>query len=165
MKYFAFGIAIALLTACAAEKKPEPRSPQPVVESKEPKKAPSEKSESVPRDWSTVESFTVENEEPAPSKRKGQVVVTSDAAKHGEQLHFNFWVNQVRIDGVFGMSGGGTFTFSIPAGAVEFSTDECSLGAQAFELAPGESMPVRCELGTEGDCCEVKIPDDPKDKK
>jgi len=149
-------LAVALVACGAAT--PAPTAPSKAEPEPEPAMEPEAEPVSVPANWERVESFTSEPEERAPSPKKGQLVVTSDPEKHGEQLTFSFWVNRVKIEGIFRVPGGGTHTFSLPAGTVELETEECSAGTVGFELAPGESIPLGCELGPSGDCCGVKIP-------
>lgn len=158
MNRSALGVAFLVVTACGADPKPDAESPPPVHEETAKETTPAKKGEGVPEGWSTVEPFTSDTEARGPSKQSAQIVVTSDPKKHGDAVHFNFWVNRVRINGVFEVRGGGTATFRLPAGTVEFGTDECSLDLQGVELQGGESVPVGCELGSDGDCCEVRIP-------
>jgi hypothetical protein len=66
---------------------------------------------------------------------------------------------------VFSAPGGQVSTFTIPVGTVHFTVDECEGDAQGFELGPDENIPIHCEMTTEGDCCEVAIPDEGKPKK
>ena len=114
-------------------------------------------------DWSEVPP--TESKSSSVGNRKSQVVVTSHPSKHGDALHFRFVVNAVPISGVFSAPGGQTSTFTIPVGTVQFTVDECEGDAQGFDLLPDESMPIKCELTTDGDCCEVAIPVEPKPKK
>ncbi len=150
-----------MLVACGAAN-PAPSSPSRVEPeaASEPAEEPEAEPVSVPANWERVESFTSDPEERALSPKKGQLVIASDPEKHGEQLTFNFWVNRVKIEGLFVVPGGGTHTFRLPAGTVELETEECSAGTVGFELAPGESIPLSCELGPGGDCCGVKLPVD-----
>ena len=121
------------------------------------------KKPSAMSDWSEVPA--TESKPSAVSARNSQVVVTSHPTKHGEALHFRFVVNSVPISGVFSAPGGQTSTFTIPVGTVHFTVDECEGDTQGFELSPDENMPIKCEMTTEGDCCEVAIPVEPKSKK
>ena len=97
--------------------------------------------------------------------RKSRVTVTSHPTKHGDALHFRFLVNAIPISGVFSAPGGQVSTFTIPVGTVHFTVDECEGDTQGFELGPDEDVPIKCELTTDGDCCEVAIPVEGKPKK
>jgi len=111
-------------------------------------------------DWSEVEPLAANEDRRAPGRKRGTVVVTSDPDHHGDSITLRFLVNGVPIEGVFVVPGGRSYTYSLPAGAVQFESEQCSLGLQGFELRAGESIPVGCELTDDGDCCEVKIPVD-----
>ena len=95
-------------------------------------------------------------------KRKSQVVVVSNPSSHGEMLHFQFVVNSVSLSGVFSASGGQTSTFTIPTGSVQVTLEECKGDPQYFELAADEKVTLKCELTTDGDCCEVADTAPPK---
>lgn len=109
-------------------------------------------------DWHQVQPLEHSSTNSGTTKRKSQIVVTSDPAKHGDFLHFRFLVNATPISGVFVAPGGRTTTFTIPVGTVHFTVDECEWEAQGFELAADEDIPISCKLTKEGDCCEVAIP-------
>ena len=88
-------------------------------------------------------------------KRKSQVVVVSNPSSHGEMLHFQFVVNSVSLSGVFSAPGGQTSTFTIPTGSVQVTLEDCKGDPQYFELVADEKVTLKCELTTDGDCCEV----------
>ena len=88
-------------------------------------------------------------------KRKSQVVVVSNPSSHGEMLHFQFVVNSVTLSGVFSAPGGQTSTFTIPTGSVQVTLEECKGDPQYFDLGADEKVTLKCELTTDGDCCDV----------
>jgi hypothetical protein len=158
-----FGTACCLI-CCGPSAAPKSASDQSAGESAAASGSSSKKQRSEMSHWSSVEPTESTGPGTDIAKRKAQVVVTSNPDKHGESLHFRFTVNTTPISGVFSAPGGQTTTFVIPAGTVYFTVDECENDTQGFELQPDESMPISCELTTEGDCCWVAIPDDDKPK-
>ncbi len=154
-----------LIQGCGSRAPQEPKSPSPA----EPVEVePASEPEPETKGWSEVEPLSADSKK-SPSSRHGTVVVTSDPEHHGNEIHMRFFVNGVRIEGIFLVPGGRSYSFRIPAGVVEFGSDECSAGLSGFDLAPDESIPVFCTLGADGDCCEVRIPveaeEQPKGKK
>ena len=51
--------------------------------------------------------------------------------------------------------GGQTSTFTTPTGSVQVTLEECKDDPQYFELAADKRVTLKCELTTDGDCCEV----------
>ena len=111
--------------------------------------------------WSEVPQNEPASQRSVIGKRKAEVIVVSNPAKHGEVLHFQFTVNAVAISGVFSAPGGQTSTFTLPTGSVQFTVEECKGDPQYFELT-SEKVTVNCELTTDGDCCDVASSDDKK---
>ncbi len=115
--------------------------------------------------WSEVPQSEPSSLRSVIGSRKSEVIVVSNSKNHGEALHFQFTVNSVAISGVFSAPGGQTSTFTLPTGSVQFTVEECKGDAQYFELAADEKISLNCELTTDGDCCDVAIPVEPKSKK
>jgi hypothetical protein len=152
--------ASALVIACGASAAPSTKSAadrhEASTSGNSQRPAADSKERSKMSDWSEVPSN--ESKQTTLGGHKSQVVVASHPTKHGDGLHFHFEVNSVPISGVFSAPGGQTSTFTIPVGTVRFTVDECEGDVQGFELSADEKMPIKCELTTEGDCCEVAIP-------
>ena len=117
---------------------------------------PPKKSETA--DWWKVAHPEVDDNAHKSTRQIGRVVVNSDPVKHGDALRLRFTVNGTKVSGVFQAPGGKSSTFSIPAGTVMFTVDECDGEEQGFPLAAGEEIAMSCKLTREGDCCEIAIP-------
>ena len=152
-----FGVLIPwlfVMSACASRPSEDPATPDSEDSSEGAEQG-------GPSTWSEAEPLKSEEPTRRTSKRKGSVLVQSDPEQHGPSLNLRFAVNGLTMDGVFSLPGGKTYTFSIPAGTVTFTVDECSAGEGGFELEPGGQMKLVCKLTDDGDCCDAVIDDPP----
>jgi hypothetical protein len=162
--------AACTLIACGTSATPDPKSPSAERTDEESRLSESqetahgEKRKSETSGWSVAPPSETRSG-PGIGNRKAQVVVTSNPKKHGDALHFHFFVNSIPISGVFSAPGGESSTFTIPVGTVQFTVDECEGDTQGFPLEADASVPISCELTTDGDCCEVAYPVEEKPKK
>ncbi len=150
--------SFALLSlACACGSAPKPKAAEPEPEPAEEKPAPAateEKEKSVTEGWSEAAPTTATAEETeAPKKKTGRVIVNSDPKRHGDEIHFDFSVNGTRMDGVFVVPGGQSFTFTLPGGTVSYSVQECGGKGGGFELEAGGEFTLECHKSGGGDCC------------
>ena len=151
-----FGALLALstlLSACAAGPAQQPTHADAESQAAEDS---SEETAGGPSSWSEVEPLSTSEEKPSRvSKRKVSIEVRSDPNSHGPQLDFNFTVDGLAMNGIFSVPGGKTYTFSLPAGVISYTVDQCSAGEGGFELEPGQRATLICSLTSEGDCCET----------
>jgi hypothetical protein len=146
---------LSLAWACGSTPKPKPAEPEPEPAAEQPAPAASEEKSST-EGWSEAAPTTSTAEETeAPKRKNGRVIVKSDPKRHGDEIHFDFSVNGTRMDGVFVVPGGQTFTFTLPGGTVSYSVAECGGRGGGFELEAGSEMTLTCHKGGGGDCCGV----------
>jgi hypothetical protein len=122
--------------------------------------APAGAEKSAPLGWSEVAPTSTE-ESNAPARKTGKVVVESNPDQHGNELHFDFSVNGTRMDGVFLVPGGQTFTFTLPAGSVSYGVAECGGAGGGFELEPGGSVTLKCTSSGPSECCGLDREEQP----
>jgi hypothetical protein len=148
---------VSLAWACGSTPKPKHAEPEPEPEpaAEEPSPAKAEQKSST-EGWSEAAPTTASAAETeTPKKKNGRVVVQSDPKHHGDEIHFDFSVNGTRMDGVFVVPGGQTFTFTLPGGTVSYAVAECGGRGGGFELEPGAEMKLTCSKRGGGDCCGV----------
>ena len=147
--------AFGLCLGCGTTATSNPETPVTQATASPTSHSKTSKEPSEVRLWSMVPQNEVASQRSVIGKRKSQVLVVSNPSSHGEVLHFQFVVNSVSLSGVFSAPGGQSSTFTIPTGSVQVTLEECKGDPQYFELAADEKVTLKCELTTDGDCCEV----------
>lgn len=169
-KWITLIVAACTLIGCGTSATLDPKSPSAESANEESRSTESQKAAHGDKGKSETSGWSVAppsetRSGPGIGNHKAQVVVTSNPKKHGDALHFHFFVNTIPISGVFSAPGGETSTFTIPVGTVQFTVDECEGDTQGFPLEPDASVPISCALTKDGDCCEVAYPVEEKPKR